>query len=119
MILLAQIEEGDAEGVHSDIHDFEIARNSNADRRSRVEQLLRPMKIAVPLTPEITLRAKALEAHGFKALDALHLASAEESGADIFVTTDDRLIKAAVRTPGALKLAVKNPLTFVQEENLS
>ena len=44
------------------------------------------------------------------ATDALHLASAEKSGVDYFVTCDDRIIK---KYSGKIK--VINPVGFVQE----
>ena len=48
-----------------------------------------------------------------KAYDALHLASAEIATVDVFLTTDQKLIKAA-KISGT-KLAVKNPLMWLTE----
>jgi predicted nucleic acid-binding protein len=59
------------------------------------------------------LRSKELECFGLKSYDALHLASAEAGGVDVFLTTDRRLISAAERSDIAIK--VKNPLLWLAE----
>ena len=61
-------------------------------------------------------RAEYLEALGFHAYyDALHLACAESSTADIFLTTDDKLLRLAHRLSEQLRVRVDNPLTWLQE----
>ena len=47
--------------------------------------------VTVGLTDEDLARAKTLEALGLVGIDALHVALAESSRADVFLTTDDRL----------------------------
>jgi len=61
------------------------------------------------LTPAIETRAAELERLGFHAFDALHLACAEAAAADVFLTTDDRLLRAAKRHAAELKVRVENP----------
>lgn len=56
----------------------------------------------------IEQRAAALEALGLKPLDALHAASAEATGADYFLTCDDRLPR---RYAGPL--TILNPVSFI------
>ncbi|MDT3676648.1 hypothetical protein [Microcystis wesenbergii] len=46
---------------------------------------------------------------GFKFYDALHLAFAEAGGADIFLTTDDRLLRKAQQYRDSIKVTVENP----------
>jgi predicted nucleic acid-binding protein len=62
----------------------------------------------------IAERAKILEERGFKAFDALHIACAESSGVDYFVTCDDRLLKKARRQTD-LTLKVVSPLELSNE----
>jgi predicted nucleic acid-binding protein len=69
----------------------------------------------VLLNLEETSRAKHLESLGFKRADALHLACAESINADIFLTTDDRLIKSAKRLSSQLHVGVENPYQWLQE----
>ncbi|MCP4700433.1 MAG: type II toxin-antitoxin system VapC family toxin [Gammaproteobacteria bacterium] len=56
----------------------------------------------------IKKQANALEGEGIKAMDALHVASAEAAECDYFLTCDDRILK---RYQGTMK--VKNPIEFV------
>jgi predicted nucleic acid-binding protein len=46
---------------------------------------------------------------GFKFYDALHLAFAEAGGADIFLTTDDRLLRKAQQYRDSINVTVENP----------
>jgi len=46
---------------------------------------------------------------GFKFYDALHLAFAEAGGADIFLTTDDRLLRKAQQYRDSINVMVENP----------
>ena len=52
---------------------------------------------------------------GFKEKDALHLACAESGEADLFLTTDDRLLRRAQRYQAQLYSQVKNPETWLRE----
>ena len=63
----------------------------------------------------MTARARELMAAGFGAFDALHLASAESGGVDVFLTTDDRLLRTARRVAKRLLVRVENPLTWLGE----
>ncbi len=48
----------------------------------------------LPITPAVCDRAAAIRAnHGFKALDALHLAAAVEHGCRLFLTADAQLAR--------------------------
>jgi predicted nucleic acid-binding protein len=60
-------------------------------------------------------RACELSAIGFGIYDALHLAFAEQTAADIFLTTDDRLLKLASKCSSLIKVKVDNPLGWLRE----
>jgi len=60
-------------------------------------------------------RGQQLEQLGFRAFDALHLACAEKARADVFLTTDDRLLRRASRAPEQLRVRVDNPLAWLNE----
>ncbi|VEN73814.1 hypothetical protein EPICR_20284 [Candidatus Desulfarcum epimagneticum] len=51
-----------------------------------------------------------------KSLDALHIACAEGGNADIFLSTDDKLINASKRNKRFLKIEAENPLIWLQKE---
>ena len=71
-------------------------------------------EIVVPKSAEAD-RARRLELLGFSPFDALHLASAEPGGADVFLTTDDDLLRRARRSPGSIHIRVENPLSWYEE----
>jgi predicted nucleic acid-binding protein len=56
-----------------------------------------------------------LEALGYGAFDALHLACAEQAAVDVLLTTDDRFIKQVGRRLGKPTIRVLNPVNWVQE----
>jgi len=60
-------------------------------------------------------RAGQLEALGFHDFDALHLACAESGGADVFLTTDDRLHRLARRQAEHLRVRVCDPVMWLKE----
>ena len=51
---------------------------------------------------------------GIKAMDALHIASAEVAGCDWFLTTDKGILKKLQRL-GTMRIA--NPIDFVMEDD--
>jgi predicted nucleic acid-binding protein len=59
--------------------------------------------------------AKTLRAtYGIHALDALHLACANSMSANIFLTTDDRLLRAANRIQSnTVCFVTRNPLAWL------
>ena len=64
-------------------------------------------------------RARQLEILGFKELDALHLACAESSTANIFLTTDDAILRKAKHNSTQLHIQIENPhvwLNMIQGE---
>jgi len=59
-------------------------------------------------------RAAQLSSLGFGAMDAVHLACVESGAVDVFLTTDDRLLRLARRVRSALKVRVENPITWLR-----
>lgn len=60
-------------------------------------------------------RVAELIVWGFKNFDALHVTSAEEAGAALLVTVDDRLLAAAARHAAALRTRVCGVLECLKE----
>jgi predicted nucleic acid-binding protein len=69
----------------------------------------------VALTDVALARAQELKAMGVRTYDALHLACAEQATVDIFLTTDDRVLRIATRHTAQLKVRVANPLAWLLE----
>jgi predicted nucleic acid-binding protein len=95
--------------------DYENQQNPNLDRRLRVENLLQQCEAIISMTDEIEQRGIELEKLGFRAMDALHLASAEAMEVNIFLTCDDRLQRRAKKLKEQLKIRVENPVCFITE----
>jgi predicted nucleic acid-binding protein len=60
-------------------------------------------------------RAVLLEKVGFKPADALHVAAAEDIGADVLLSCDDRLWRLAQRRRREIMVRVANPLDWLKE----
>jgi hypothetical protein len=113
--ILRLIRAGKAAWLSSAVLDVEISRNPDPDRRHDVAALLAyANEIVVPRFAEWT-RAEQLEKLGFGAFDALHLACAEQGAADVFLTTDDGLLRRARRHTHVLRIRVENPVSWYQE----
>ena len=80
--------------ISSEILRFEVSRNPFPQRKGFVNEILERTNIEIPLSDDIEKRAIELQMRGFKALDALHLASAEAAQVDFFCTCDDRFSEA-------------------------
>jgi predicted nucleic acid-binding protein len=68
------------------------------------------------LTAVVFARAADLRRLGFKPADALHVAAAEEAGADVLLSCDDRLCRLGKRHRRKLQVIVSNPLEWLKEQ---
>ena len=59
--------------------------------------------------------AHQLEGFGLDAMDALHVACAEEGRADVLLTTDDRLERICRKHQAELRVRVANPWKWLAE----
>jgi len=116
--ILRSISEGRTIWVSSTVLEIEISRNPDPERRRDAASLLAFAKETVVPHVAAGERAAALERLGFGTFDALHLASAEQGQADVFLTTDDDLVRRAARHSGLLRIRVENPLSWYQEVKL-
>lgn len=113
--ILRMVRTGLATWVGSTVLNIEVSRNPDPDRRHDAEELLSfANEVVVPQNSEAD-RAKRIEELGFSPFDALHLASAERGGADVFLTTDDDLLRRARRSLGLLHIRVENPVLWYEE----
>jgi predicted nucleic acid-binding protein len=112
--LLGLCDQGTLQLVTSDIVEYETNNNANQQKKAFVEKIARQAKERITLTEEIEHLAHTYEQFGIKAIDALHLASAETVGVDYFCTCDDRFYRRAVQLP-QLSLKMRMPLELAQE----
>jgi len=106
---------GELKWIGSEILDLESSRNPDFERRRRVEALLSCATSKVAVGERERQRGRELQTIGFAAFDALHLACAESAGAEVLLTTDDRLRARAIRENARLAVQVENPAKWYSE----
>lgn len=115
LAVVSEIEHGDLKLLHSEVVDLEIANTPDLELRDRLQVLIPRRHRYVRCEQKVSARALELEQRGFAGIDALHLACAESAGADVFLTTDDRLLRLAARHADSLRVRVANPLAWMQD----
>src|SRR5262245_38010633 len=109
VFVLSHVEAGEWQWIASEALSAEIQQTPDLERRARASLLISRAWESVLVDESQVERARALRALGFRAFDALHLACAESAEVDLFLTTDDRLIRRAARVSDRLLVRVVNP----------
>lgn len=86
VLILQHVRSGNWEWISSEALNFEVGQTPDIERRQRVQSLLRYADHILLMDTSVVNRACELEATGFGIYDALHLAFAEHSDADVFLT---------------------------------
>ena len=113
--IIDQFQLGHFYWISSDALADEVEQIPDLGPRLRLKDLITDAHQTVSVGASEMSRAWQLETLGFKELDALHLACAESGSADIFLTTDDKLLRRAERYNSQLYVRTENPYTWVQE----
>jgi predicted nucleic acid-binding protein len=115
LAILAHVEEGLWVLVSSEVLELELSRIPDAERRERTLALLRLARERIEIGAAVHARAANLcDRHGFRSLDAFHVACAEASRADVFLTTDDALLRSTQKMPpGEMLVQIGNPLAWL------
>ena len=111
ILILQMVEAKLIELVNSSNLEYENSRNPNPLNQEAMDRYLQMAVVKQLVNPAIRVRTGQLEQLGLKAMDALHVACAEASNSDYFITCDKRLINRAQ----GLKLKVMNPTDFILE----
>jgi predicted nucleic acid-binding protein len=115
LLILGHCEAGSWQWISSAVVEEEVNNTPSHERRHRVRNMLSGVHSTVALTDGAVARAQALKAIGLRTYDALHLACAEQAAVDIFLTTDDRVLRIATRQAEQLQVRVANPLDWLLE----
>ena len=98
----------------SEISFLEINEMVNTEKRNRTLALYSFVDYEIMLNDHIVNRAKYIASiSNIKLFDSLHLACAECGKTDVFLTTDDRLIRQSSKL--SLRMKILNPIQFLQE----
>jgi len=117
-LLLDSVERGEIAWIASDYLAFEVSRIPDPERRHRVVSFLSLAAEVVPVSSTLAARARSLEQHGLRGLDALHVAVAESASCDGLVTTDDRMRRRATLAGEKVRVVVLTPMEAVEAISL-
>jgi len=115
LAILSRIEKGGWDWIGSDVLIDEIEQTPDIQKLTRTKLLSGFIQQIVEIGDKEEKRAKELQREGFQAFDSLHIACAESARADVFLSTDDHLLKLAKRISKRLHIRVENPLAWVEE----
>ena len=98
----------------SDALVIEMNNIKDQIKRAKVLEVYNKLNlINIPFSNNIIKRASEIRQYNIKNMDSLHIAYAESSNIDYFVTTDRLLINASNKAD--LKVKVINPINFIME----
>lgn len=115
MTIINQCEMGVWKLINSDVLVAELNQSPDLEKLKNVKKIISLAKIKVLSNSKLKERTIQLQKLGFSNYDAAHLASAEKAKADIFLTTDDRLLKKAINYAQLLNISVNNPIQWLIE----
>lgn len=115
LVIIGRVSHGKHSLVASEVIDREVEACPDREKAELVRETLRLAERRMVLTAADVERSRELAKLGFRKLDSMHLACAEAAKCDVFVTTDDKLLKRAKAHRKALAIAVVTPLNFVTE----
>jgi len=118
LAILKSCEEGIWDVVRSDVLDDEIERTTDLVKKLKLIMMCSSTSVRLTLDNEMVKRARELQATAdLNSYDALHLACAEQSEADILLTTDKEFLDKAKGSDARVRVA--NPAIWLMEEMFS
>jgi len=115
ILVLARLERKEWTWLGSQVLELEIDKMPDTEQQSRLRHMMEFISLTVEIGEKELARAGEIQRLGFAGFDAVHLACAEIGKADVFLTTDDRLLKLAKRLARKLRVKVENPLDWMKE----
>ncbi len=115
LTILKYIEKKQWSMINSDAILYEVNKIPDPERKTKVQFTLSNADDYVQINEQILRRAKQIQQLDVKSFDALHIACAEAAQADIFLTTDDKLLKKIHQFVDKIKVKVNNPLNWIRE----
>jgi predicted nucleic acid-binding protein len=112
LVIVNRCEYTDWQLINSDAIAQEIQQTPDLDKQRKLDRILSIAKTYIVMTHQIEQRAEQLIKKGFKIFDALHIACAESGNVDIFLTTDDRLLRRA-RGDTEITVDIENPVQWL------
>jgi len=112
MRVQSRMRSGELEYVWSDALDYELEQSPHFQEPDMIGAWRMGATEFVAVDDPLIVRAEEIGRYGIKSMDATHVACAEASECDWFLTTDKGILKK-LRMLGTMRLA--NPIEFVME----
>lgn len=109
LAIQAEVRDGAVRLGWSYILDFENDSNPSEERKENIKIWRNFASVDTTESPEILNVAVDLVSQGFRKMDSLHLASAMALQCDIFLTTDDGILKKRSKVD---KIKILNPVEY-------
>jgi predicted nucleic acid-binding protein len=113
LAILSRCQAGNWTLVVSEAVYLELNRIRNDDKLKKILTLLSMAREKLILDEAAIKRSSEFQKNGIKPMDSLHLAVAEISKVDVFLTTDDAFLRAANKID--LNIIVENPVKWYME----
>jgi hypothetical protein len=118
LAIMEQVLLGRLNLASTSVLQYEIQNIADSTRKNGILHFLNYSSLHQILTTKIQQRGVVLHNLGFKQLDALHLSSAEAMKADVFLTTDDQILRRSIQHSALLSIPVLYPVQFSTNQNL-
>lgn len=118
LFIMTRFENAQWQWVSSEVVLDELLQTRDDERRRRLLNLNEKANVFLVVTDDDFRRAQQLSGLGFGGMDALHLACAEHANLDVFLTTDDKLLRRANRSAAQLNILVANPLNWLFDQRM-
>ncbi|NJM00763.1 MAG: PIN domain-containing protein [Synechococcaceae cyanobacterium SM2_3_2] len=116
LLILSRCQSGEWTMIGSEALEQEVEKTPNQIRREVLKTSLYFSQYRVPIEA-IRSRAQYMQSDlGVKEFDSFYLASAELAEAEVFLTTDDKLIKIATRYQSQISVSVKKPDQWINSQ---
>ena len=110
LFIQEQIKDKRIDLVWSSVNDYENNDNPSPEKRERIAAWKNAASLRCGLNESVLKKALELEALNIRAKDALHIASAIDSGCGFFITTDRKILNKKIDG-----VALVSPAAFVEE----
>lgn len=109
LVIQEKIRAGELELAWSYMMDFENQANPFLERKNSIASWRALAKRDVSESGEILTRAKSFRQDGISSMDSLHLACAIELCCNVFLSTDDGILR---KSPIVRDIAILNPIDY-------
>ena len=116
LLILSEVVGRELTLISSFVLEYENFRSPFIMRRDKISDILKVASEYVSYSEKLKNRAKEIEKTGIMSIDALHIACAEITKADFFVTCDDVLVRKGITNKENFKVKIISLMEFIDKE---